>query len=89
LSFPKEAPIAEDVDFKFLAEKFSVSGGNIKNIVLSAAFLAAEQAKKIGMEQIVKAAKYELKKMGKICLKEDLGEYFFSSKSSGLNHEAK
>jgi SpoVK/Ycf46/Vps4 family AAA+-type ATPase len=28
--FPKEAPVAEDIDFEFLAKKFKLAGGNIK-----------------------------------------------------------
>lgn len=35
---PERAPFSEDIDFDFLAEKFKVSGGSIKNIVLHAAF---------------------------------------------------
>lgn len=38
---PKEAPLAQDVDFGRLAEKFPVSGGIIKNAVLHAARYAA------------------------------------------------
>lgn len=72
---PEEAPVSEDVDFRFIAGKFEVSGGNIKNIVVSAAFLAAEASEPIGMKHIIRSAKYELQKMGKILLKEDLGEY--------------
>lgn len=37
---PKKAPIAKDVDFDHLAE-FPLAGGNIKNVVLNAARLAA------------------------------------------------
>ena len=36
-----EAPGVDDIDFAFLAREFQVAGGNIKNIVLNAAFLAA------------------------------------------------
>ncbi|MCX7746434.1 MAG: AAA family ATPase [Clostridia bacterium] len=73
--FPKEAPLGIDVDFDFLAEAFEVSGGNIKNIAVSAAFHAAEMSSAIGMEHIITAAKYELKKMGKICSGEKLAMY--------------
>ena len=34
--FPPETPLAEDLDFAFLARQFSMSGGNIKNAALSA-----------------------------------------------------
>ena len=43
-TFPEETPIAKDVDFAFLS-KFKLTGGNIKNIVLAASFLAAEHSR--------------------------------------------
>lgn len=74
--FPKQTPMNEDIDFAFLAEKIPVAGGNIKNIVLSAAFLAAELGERIGMRHLIKAAKQEMKKAGKILLPDDLEEYY-------------
>ncbi len=38
---PKKTPLAPDVDFKQLAERYAVSGGDIKNAVLKAASAAA------------------------------------------------
>jgi hypothetical protein len=38
--FPEKTRIGEDVDFNFLS-KFKLTGGNIQNIVLLAAVLAA------------------------------------------------
>jgi SpoVK/Ycf46/Vps4 family AAA+-type ATPase len=74
-SFPKECPLAEDVDFAFLAKKFEIAGGNIKNVVMTAAFLAVEVERVVGMKHLVQALKYELQKNGKTVLKEDLGPY--------------
>lgn len=73
--FPEEAPLSDDIDFEFIASKFEVAGGNIKNIAVSAAFLAADASEPIGMKHIIAAAKYELNKIGKLLLKGDLGEY--------------
>lgn len=73
---PESAPRGSDLDFSFLARNFRISGGQIKNIILSAAFLAAEKSVKIGMEQVILATKRELQKAGKLCLKEDFGEYY-------------
>ena len=39
---PEEAPRADDVDLDFLAEKFKLSGGAIRNCSLAAAFQAAD-----------------------------------------------
>lgn len=62
---PKQAPLADDIDFKFLAENFSLSGGNIKNILLNGAYLAAENGSEIKMEHLLKATKREYEKIGK------------------------
>ncbi|UUZ78913.1 ATP-binding protein [Paenibacillus sp. P26] len=56
---PPEAPVDDDIDFRFLASKFELAGGYIKNIVLSAAFMAAEQGCAIGMKQLLVSARSE------------------------------
>jgi SpoVK/Ycf46/Vps4 family AAA+-type ATPase len=40
---PKKTPLAPDVDFRQLAERYAVSGGDIKNAVLKAATAAAAE----------------------------------------------
>jgi SpoVK/Ycf46/Vps4 family AAA+-type ATPase len=40
---PTKTPLAPDVDFRALAERFPVSGGDIKNAVLKAATAAATE----------------------------------------------
>jgi SpoVK/Ycf46/Vps4 family AAA+-type ATPase len=40
---PKKTPLAPDVDFRQLAERYAVSGGDIKNAVLKAAAAAAAE----------------------------------------------
>lgn len=40
---PRKTPLASDVDFRALAEKYEVSGGDIKNAVLKAASIAAAE----------------------------------------------
>ncbi|MFN2283676.1 MAG: ATP-binding protein, partial [Anaerolineae bacterium] len=47
--FPIDAPRMGNIDFPFLAGQFDLAGGNIKNCVLAAAFLAAEDGGMIGM----------------------------------------
>lgn len=71
--FPEETPLHK-IDFGFLS-KLQVSGGNIKNIALTAAFLAAENSDEVKMEHVVKAAKKEFQKTGKIYGKEEFGKY--------------
>jgi SpoVK/Ycf46/Vps4 family AAA+-type ATPase len=74
--FPYEAPISRDLNFEFISEKLNLSGGNIKNIALTAAFYAAEDSFEIGMRQIMRAARREYIKMGKPFLKEDFEPYY-------------
>lgn len=73
--FPKETPIKDDVDFSLIAKRFEISGGNIKNIVISAAFIAAEKNEPISTGHIIKAARTELNKIGKMVILDDLEEY--------------
>src|SRR4029434_2500042 len=40
---PKKTPLAPDVDFRQLAERYAVSGGDIKNAVIKAAVAAAAE----------------------------------------------
>ena len=74
-TMPDEAPLDEDIDWAFLAEKFELSGGYIKNIVLSAAFMAAQEDKPIGMGHLLRCAVDELKKNDIVVVREELREY--------------
>ena len=73
--FPDEMPLDADIDFCFLAA-FNITGGNIKNIALSAAFLAAGESSSVKMKHIIRATKREFQKMGKICTSEEFREYY-------------
>ena len=44
LQFPAKAPLTPEVDFAFLASQFKLAGGNIRNVAIEAAFLAAQEA---------------------------------------------
>lgn len=70
-----DVPVADNVDFDFMAEKFEITGGSIKNIVVNAAFLAAAKDAPIGMEELLVAAVNELRKNEIVVVRKDLGEY--------------
>ena len=72
---PPGAPVSDDIDWDFIAEKFYLSGGHIKNIVVSAAFMAASDEKPISMRYLLTAAVNELKKNEIVVVKEELREY--------------
>lgn len=73
--FPAETPVDPGIDYRFLARQFQLSGGNIKNIVVSAAFLAAREQSSVQMKHIFRSIRQELTKQGKILLREDLREF--------------
>jgi hypothetical protein len=61
--FPSRAPLS-GLNLKRLAQ-LNVAGGNIRNIALTAAFLAAEDGDgaTVGMEHLLRAARFEAEKM--------------------------
>lgn len=75
--FPKKAPIERDIDYEYLGKQFALSGGNIRNIVLLAAFSAAAEKTSISMRHIIISVYQEIMKQGRVVLKEDLGKYSY------------
>jgi hypothetical protein len=63
---PAKAERADDLDFERLANELVMSGGYIKNAVLRAAFLAAEDDAPITNKHLWRAARCEYESMGKI-----------------------
>ncbi len=74
--FPPGAPVEPDIDFPFLARQFKLAGGEIKNVVMAAAFAAAEENAAIGMPHLVTALRGEVLKKGRLVMKNELGKYF-------------
>ena len=69
--WPREVPLAADVDLPRLAQLFRLSGGSIRNIALSAAFLAAEHGEPVAMRHVLRATKSEQQKMGRLVNEEE------------------
>jgi SpoVK/Ycf46/Vps4 family AAA+-type ATPase len=63
--YPKEAPVAGDVNFAALGQKIQLAGGNIKNMALAAAFYAASEGGEIRMRHLIQAACREHQKIGR------------------------
>jgi hypothetical protein len=64
--WPTATPLAVGIDFEWLAERFKLSGGNIRNIALAAAFLAATGGSDaVTMQHILHATRREYQKLGK------------------------
>ena len=64
LYLPERAPIGRDVDTDNLAREFELTGGQIRNAALHAAFLAAGDSSSITRRHITSAVKAELAKTG-------------------------
>jgi AAA+ superfamily predicted ATPase len=62
--FPREAPLAADVNFALLARSVRLAGGNLKNIALAAAFFAASDGGVIRKEHLSNATRREYQKLG-------------------------
>jgi SpoVK/Ycf46/Vps4 family AAA+-type ATPase len=66
IMMPRQVKIAGEVDWRHMAKRFELSGGNIRNAVLRAAFYAAEGNLAIDQEMLEKAATRESDEMGKL-----------------------
>ena len=74
--FDEEARKLDDIDF--LAQRFEFVGGNIKNCILNAAFLAAadpDAGGEVHMKHYLQAIKYEFTKTGKVFTRADFEPY--------------
>jgi SpoVK/Ycf46/Vps4 family AAA+-type ATPase len=69
--FPSAAP-TESLDFDALA-RMDITGGNIRNIAVNAAFLAAEAGTPIRMEHVLHAARREYDKLEKMPVASEFG----------------
>ncbi len=70
---PRKAPVEEGLDLNFFAEKFEMSGSEIKDALLQAAFLAAREERPISNQHIAQAVRLSFKKYGKVLTPEDFG----------------
>jgi hypothetical protein len=69
--WPPRTPLGADVDLAALARKFRLSGGSIRNVALSAAFLAAEERQPVSMRHLIRAVRRELQNMGRLVNEDD------------------
>jgi SpoVK/Ycf46/Vps4 family AAA+-type ATPase len=63
---PAEAEVSPDLDFATLADSFDLTGGFIRNAVVRAAFLAADEDGPIAMRHLERAAALELESAGRV-----------------------
>lgn len=73
--WPPAAELGRDLDLEFIANRFELAGGHIRNIAMMAAFLACEDGAPISMAHLVCATRREYQKLGRQCLPDEFGPY--------------
>lgn len=69
--WPDPTPCSPDLNLDLLARRFEITGANIRNIALAAAFLAADDGRVIHMPHLFQAIRREYQKLGRILMEED------------------
>lgn len=72
MALPERAPVEADVDLEFYARRFELSGSEIQETMLNAAFLAAAAGERIAHRHVKTALRQCYLKYGKVLLDEEL-----------------
>jgi hypothetical protein len=78
------APLGDDVDLVFLADRFELSGGHIRNCILSGALNAAAGGDAIRMEHLARAVGREYVKIGRPISRTTFGPYYAMVRRNGV-----
>jgi SpoVK/Ycf46/Vps4 family AAA+-type ATPase len=74
-ALPETAPngdgLLEEIDWNLLANKLAITGADIKNAAIGAAFLARAEGSRIRMDHVIHAARREMTKQGIASRSED------------------
>ncbi len=68
-------PRGDDIDVDQLAREFTLSGAEITNVVISAAYQAADRGDGVSMRDLVEAIVREHRKLGRPLTRAELGEW--------------
>ena len=68
---PPTLPRVDDLDFGVMADRFKLSGGSIRNIIVSAAYFAAANGGLVDMNHLMHGARREFQKMGRLVQETD------------------
>lgn len=71
---PPGVPVEPDINWSRLAQRFALSGGNIRNVIVLAAYLAAREQRALGMTHLLHATRREFQKMGRMLNERDFAE---------------
>ncbi len=72
-----------DIEIPFLAARFKLAGGSIRNAALAAALLAAEEGALIAMAHVVRAVALEYDKLGRLTLEADFERFYGVTQTTG------
>lgn len=71
-----DVPRGDDLDLRFAAERFELSGGNIRSIAVTAAYFAAQTGSPVGMLDLMRATQREYRKLGRLCVESEFGPWY-------------
>lgn len=80
--WPEATPQDGHLDLELLARQIDLPGGNIRNIALAGAFLAAADGGVVTMAHLVKATRREYQKMGKVLTTGEFGAHTTSEQDA-------
>jgi SpoVK/Ycf46/Vps4 family AAA+-type ATPase len=72
----RDVPRADDLDLDFAANRFELSGGNIRSIAVTAAYFAAETGRPVSMLDLMRATQREYRKLGRLCVESEFGPWY-------------
>ncbi|WP_052669848.1 AAA family ATPase [Nitriliruptor alkaliphilus] len=76
LHLPPSLPREDDLDLDFLAKAFELSGGDIRNVTLAAAYAASVEGEPVSTETLVRATAREYRKLGRLVTESEFGPYY-------------
>jgi hypothetical protein len=74
-SLGTRVPRVPDLDLGFCAKAFELSGGNIRNIAVAAAYLAAAENRPLTMRDVILGTRREYRKLGRLIDESEFGPY--------------
>jgi ATPase family associated with various cellular activities (AAA) len=82
-NLPAAVPKSDDIDLAFLARRFKLSGGDIRNICVAAAYLAAAAGRAVSMGDLIRATEREYQKLGRLTVEAEFGQYMAMTRAAG------
>jgi hypothetical protein len=73
--WPAQVPRSGDLDLDFMATRFKLAGGAVKNVAVAAAFFAAEEGGELRTEHLLWAMRREIEKSGHAVAESEFGPY--------------